>query len=47
MKVFVKFDPSYDRIPHPDANLEESINEVVIPFVTILFHMLSFYYIVE
>ncbi|CAL9120721.1 unnamed protein product [Musa acuminata var. zebrina] len=27
-RVFVKFDPSYDRIPHPDANLEESINEI-------------------
>ncbi|URE44397.1 NUDIX domain [Musa troglodytarum] len=26
-RVFVKFDPSYDRIPHPDVNLEESINE--------------------
>lgn len=28
MKVFVNFDASYDRIPHPDASLEESINEV-------------------
>nr|XP_018675108.1 PREDICTED: nudix hydrolase 9 isoform X2 [Musa acuminata subsp. malaccensis] len=27
-RVFVKFDPSYDRIPYPDANLEESINEI-------------------
>ncbi|CAL9099435.1 unnamed protein product [Musa textilis] len=27
-RVFVKFDPSYDRIPHPDVNLEESINEI-------------------
>jgi hypothetical protein len=28
MKVAVKFDPSFDRIPHPDASLEESIDEV-------------------
>ncbi|XP_038988995.1 nudix hydrolase 9 isoform X2 [Phoenix dactylifera] len=26
-RVYVDFNPSYDRIPHPDANLEESINE--------------------
>lgn len=28
MKVFVDFGPVHDRVPHPDANLEESINEV-------------------
>ncbi|XP_038988994.1 nudix hydrolase 9 isoform X1 [Phoenix dactylifera] len=27
-RVYVDFNPSYDRIPHPDANLEESINEI-------------------
>ncbi|KAG6503099.1 hypothetical protein ZIOFF_035389 [Zingiber officinale] len=27
-QVFVNFDASYDRIPHPDASLEESINEI-------------------
>jgi hypothetical protein len=31
MKVSVKFDPSFDRIPHPDASLEESIDEVICP----------------
>lgn len=28
MKVFVDFRPVHDMVPHPDANLEESINEV-------------------
>ncbi|WOL01948.1 nudix hydrolase 9 isoform X1 [Canna indica] len=27
-RVSVKFDSSYDRIPHPDASLEESLNEI-------------------
>nr|XP_010937731.1 nudix hydrolase 9 isoform X2 [Elaeis guineensis] len=27
-RVSVDFHPSYDRIPHPDANLEDSINEI-------------------
>uniref|UniRef100_A0A0D9WC30 Nudix hydrolase domain-containing protein n=1 Tax=Leersia perrieri TaxID=77586 RepID=A0A0D9WC30_9ORYZ len=27
-RVSVKFDQSFDRIPHPDAALEESINEI-------------------
>lgn len=27
-QVFVDFNSSYDRIPHPDASLEESINEI-------------------
>uniref|UniRef100_A0ACD5TYT8 Uncharacterized protein n=1 Tax=Avena sativa TaxID=4498 RepID=A0ACD5TYT8_AVESA len=27
-RVSVKFDPSFDRIPHPDASLEESIDEI-------------------
>lgn len=29
MKVSVRFGPPFDRIPHPDASLEESIGEVV------------------
>ncbi|XP_066360906.1 nudix hydrolase 9-like [Miscanthus floridulus] len=28
LKVLVKFDRSFDRIPHPDAALEESISEI-------------------
>uniref|UniRef100_N1QPV5 Nudix hydrolase domain-containing protein n=1 Tax=Aegilops tauschii TaxID=37682 RepID=N1QPV5_AEGTA len=28
-RVCVRFDPSFDRIPHPDASLEESIGEVI------------------
>lgn len=28
VKVSVDFDGSYDRIPHPDINLENSISEV-------------------
>nr|CAD1839785.1 unnamed protein product [Ananas comosus var. bracteatus] len=27
-RVFVDFGPVHDRVPHPDANLEESINEI-------------------
>ncbi|KAM0953619.1 putative NUDIX hydrolase domain-containing protein [Dioscorea sansibarensis] len=27
-RLFVDFDASYDRIPHPDAKLEDSINEI-------------------
>lgn len=28
MKVYVDFSASYDRIPHPDGDLENSIAEV-------------------
>lgn len=28
MKVSVDFTESYDRIPHPDADLENSVSEV-------------------
>lgn len=28
MKVFVDFSASFDRVPHPDSNLEDSISEV-------------------
>ncbi|XP_051225150.1 nudix hydrolase 9 [Lolium perenne] len=27
-RVSVKFDPSFDRVPHPDSSLEESIDEI-------------------
>ncbi|KAJ0575445.1 hypothetical protein HanOQP8_Chr00c832g0860541 [Helianthus annuus] len=27
-QVSVRFDESYDRVPHPDAELENSISEV-------------------
>lgn len=29
MKLVVDFNASYDRVPHPDAKLEDSINEVL------------------
>jgi hypothetical protein len=32
-KVSVVFDEAYDRIPHPDTNLENSISEVTLNFL--------------
>jgi len=33
LKVLVKFDRSFNRIPHPDAALEESISEVMFVYL--------------
>lgn len=35
LKVSVVFDGDYDRIPHPDINLENSVSEVNFKFVIV------------